>query len=156
MEKYSTMSQNTLDEKDFLLLKILKENSKLSTKEISKKLLMPLTTIHNRIKKLERMNAIKNYTVNLNDKTLGTLSAFILVTVDYNILKLRNTTQHELVKTIKANDLVEQTAMVTGSHDVIIKVRVKNIQELDNFVTIYLRNLHGIQKTQTMVILNEV
>ena len=95
------MSQNTLDEKDFLLLKILKENSKLSTKEISKKLLMPLTTIHNRIKKLERMNAIKNYTVNLNDKTLGTLSAFILVTVDYNILKLRNTTQHELVKTIK-------------------------------------------------------
>jgi len=150
------MSQNTLDEKDFLLLKILKENSKLSTKEISKKLLMPLTTIHNRIKKLERMNAIKNYTVNLNDKTLGTLSAFILVTVDYNILKLRNTTQHELVKTIKANDLVEQTAMVTGSHDVIIKVRVKNIQELDNFVTIYLRNLHGIQKTQTMVILNEV
>ncbi|MBI4155309.1 Lrp/AsnC family transcriptional regulator [Candidatus Woesearchaeota archaeon] len=150
------MSQNNLDEKDFLLLKILKENSKLSTKEISKKLLMPLTTIHNRIKKLERINAIKNYTVNLNDKTLGTLSAFILVTVDYNLLKLRNTTQHELVKTIKANDLVEQTAMVTGSHDIIIKVRVKNIQELDNFVTTYLRNLHGIQKTQTMVILNEV
>ena len=151
------MSQNiTLDDKDFLLLRILKENAKLSTKEISKKLLIPLTTAHNRIKKLEKMGAIRGYTVNLNDRALGTISAYILVSVDYNILKLKNTTQYDLVKTIKANNLVEQTSMVTGAHDIIIKVRVKNIQELDEFVTIYLRNQFGIEKTQTMVILNEV
>ncbi len=151
------MPQNIiLDDKDFLLLSILKENAKLSTKDISKKLLMPLTTVHNRIKKLEKMGVIRNYTINLNDRALGTISAYLLITVDYNILKLRSTTQYDLVKTIKSNPLVEQTSMVTGAHDVIIKVRVKNIQELDEFVTIYLRNQHGIEKTQTMVILNEV
>lgn len=151
------MSQNlTLDDKDFQLINILKENSRLSSKEISKKLLMPLTTIHNRIKKLEKMGAIRNYTLNLNDRVLNTISAYILVSVDYNILKLRSTTQHELVKSIKLNPLVEHTAMVTGAHDVVIKIRVKTIQELDDFVTVYLRNQYGIEKTQTMVVLNEV
>ncbi len=151
------MSQNlTLDDKDFQLINILKENSRLSSKEISKKLLMPLTTIHNRIKKLEKMGAIRNYTLNLNDRVLNTISAYILVSVDYNILKLRNTTQHELVKSIKLNPLVEHTAMVTGAHDVVIKIRVKTVQELDDFVTVYLRNQQGIEKTQTMVVLNEV
>ncbi len=149
-------SNITLDDKDFLILNALKDNAKLSTKELSKKLLMPLTTIHNRIKKLEKNEVIRSYTVNINDRILGTISAYILVTVDYNILKLRNTTQYELVKAIKNNPWVEQTSMVTGTHDVIIKVRVKSVQELDEFVTIYLRNQYGIEKTQTMVILNEI
>ena len=139
------MPQNiTLDDKDFLILSTLKNNAKLSTKEISKNLLMPLTTIHNRIKKLEKTGVIRNYTINVNDRALGTISAYVMVTVDYNILKLRNATQYELVKAIKTNPWVEQTSMVTGTHDVIIKVRVKNVQELDEFVTIYLRNQYGI------------
>ena len=145
-----------LDDKDFAVIELLKKDSKLSSKELSKKLLMPITTIHNRIKKLEKIGAIKNYTVVLDDKTLGTLSAYILVSVDYNILKLRNSTQYELVKTIKAHNVVEHTAMLTGAHDIIIRVRVKNIQALDDFVTKHLRNLYGIEKTQTMVILNEI
>jgi DNA-binding Lrp family transcriptional regulator len=46
--------------------------------------------------------------------------------------------------------------MVTGGTDILIKIRVENIDELNNFVTIYLRNIEGIEKTRTMVILNEI
>ncbi len=40
--------------------------------------------------------------------------------------------------------------------DIIIKVRVEDIDNLDKFVTVDLRNITGIEKTQTAIILNEL
>ena len=43
-----------IDEKDQLILEVLKENSTLSTSKIAKSTKIPITTVHNRIKKLEK------------------------------------------------------------------------------------------------------
>ena len=40
-----------MDEKDEKILRLLKENSKSTTQQIAKKTLIPITTVHNRIKK---------------------------------------------------------------------------------------------------------
>ncbi len=145
-----------MDEKDEKILKLLKENSKLTTNQISKKTLMPITTVHNRIKKLEKEGIIEGYTVKLNNKKIGKLiSAYILINVDYKLLQQLKTTQNDLLKKLKANNAVEEAAMITGASDIILKVRVKDIDELNEFVTILLRNIKGIEKTQTAVILNE-
>ena len=83
MEFYSIM-----DNKDEKILELLRENSKLTTHQISKKTLIPITTIHNRIKKLEQEGIIKRYTLELDNKKLGKeLAAFIHITVDYRLLK---------------------------------------------------------------------
>ena len=42
--------------------------------------------------------------------------------------------QHELAKKIKQCELVEEVAIIAGVPDIIIKVRVKDVDELDNFV----------------------
>ena len=76
-----------IDEKDLKIISLLKENAKLSMQQIAKKTLIPITTVHNRIKKLEKSGIIKGYTINLDDKKLQSISAFILVTVDYKFLK---------------------------------------------------------------------
>lgn len=146
-----------LDEKDLKVLKILKENSKLTTNKISKKTAMPITTVHNRIKKLEKLGVIKEYTIVLDHKKLGkNLSAYILVTVDYKLLKEGGISQYELAKQIKKHDFVEETAMVTGGTDIIVKVRANDIEHLSDFVTKELRNIDGIERTQTMVVLSEI
>lgn len=146
-----------MDKKDFAIIKLLKENSKLSTKEISKRTKIPMTTIHNRIKKLEEEGIIKGYSCVLDYKKIGRgLAAYILITVDYRLLKALSLTQHELAKKLKQNENVEEVAMITGSNDIIIKVRVPNIDVLDSFVTKELRNIEGVEKTETMVILNEL
>lgn len=152
MEKYSIM-----DEKDEKILELLKENSKLTTQQISKKILIPITTIHNRIKKLEKEGIIKKYTLELDNKKIGKeIAAYIHIIVDYKSLKQIKMSQYELAKKLKQHEFVEGAAMVTGGTDIIIKVRAKNIEELDSFVTRHLRNIDGIEKTQTMVILNEI
>ena len=145
-----------MDEKDEKILKLLRENSKLTSQQISKKLLIPITTIHNRIKKLEKEGIIKRYTLELDNKKLGKdIAAYINIVVDYRLLKEKNLSQHELARKLKQHEFVEEAAMITGGTDLIIKVRVKNLDQLDNFVTKYLRNIEGVEKTQTMVILNE-
>lgn len=146
-----------MDEKDKKILKLLKENSKLTTHQISKKTLIPITTVHNRIKKLGKEGIIKKYTVELDNKKIGkNISAYIHIVVDYRLLKEIKMSQYELAKKLKQHEFVEEAAMVTGGTDIIIKVRVKDIDELDDFVTKKLRNINGIEKTQTMVVLNEI
>ena len=57
-----------MDDKDEQILQILKENSKLSTHQISKKTRIPITTVHNRIKKLKKEEIIKKYSIIIDKK----------------------------------------------------------------------------------------
>ena len=73
-----------LTKKDEIILSLLKENSKFSSREMSDKTGIPITTIHNRIKRLEEEGIIRQYTAVLDSKKLGkTIQAFIQITVTY-------------------------------------------------------------------------
>lgn len=146
-----------MDSKDNQIINILMENSKLSTHKISRITSIPITTVHHRIKKLEKLGIIKRYTLELDNKKYGRpIAAYILITVDYKLLKSKKKSQHNLAEKLKNHEIVQEASMVTSGTDIIIKVRVKDIEELNYFVTKYLRNIDGIEKTQTMVILREL
>ena len=67
-----------IDEKDKKILEILKENSNLSTYKIHKKTLIPVTTVNNRIKKLNKLGVIKKYTIEIDKSKLGfNLAAYV-------------------------------------------------------------------------------
>ncbi len=143
-----------LDKKDLKIIEILKQNSKQTTSQISKKFNIPITTVHNRIKKLEKLGIIKNYTVVLDYKKLdqGILS-YILVSVMYTLPNEKKIDQEEIAKEIKKIG-AEEVSIVTGGTDLIVKVRVKDVEELNEFVIKKLRNIDGVDKTQTLIVLN--
>ena len=145
-----------LNEKDLKILDVLKRNAKLSTQQISKKTLIPITTVHNRIKKLEKEGIIKGYTILLDNKKMGKyITAFILINVVYNIPN-KKINQEDLAKELKKFEVVEEVNILAGGSDIIIKVRTKDIEELNDFIIKRLRNIEGIDKTQTMIVLKEV
>jgi len=145
-----------IDEKDLKVLDILKYNSKLSTKQISKKLRIPITTIHNRIKKLEKVGVIKGYTVVLDYKKLNkNIMAYILVTITYVLPDGRKVSQENVAKEIKSVG-AEDVMIVTGATDILIKVRAEDIGELNDFIINKLRNVNGVDKTQTLIVLKEI
>jgi len=146
-----------MDTKDKQILDLMKYNSRLSTQKISKRTGIPITTVHHRIKKLENEGIIKRYTLLLNNNKIGkNLAAYVAITVNYDLLKRMNITQHDLAKKLKRNESVEEVSMVTGGTDIILKIRVSGIEKMDDFITTYLRNVDGIERTQTMVILHEI
>lgn len=141
-----------IDEKDMRILTILKESSDLTTSQISKKTRMPITTVHNRIKKLKKLGIIKNYTLNINFEKIGKpLKAYILITVDQGKLS-----QSQMGKHIRAIDSVESVDIVTGNTDILAQVRVKDMHELNNLITEKIRKIDGIDKTQTLMVLEEI
>ena len=60
-----------LDAKDKKILELLEKNGRLPIEELSSKLNIPPSTIHNRIKRMENTKVIEGYSVNLNEKIMG-------------------------------------------------------------------------------------
>ena len=144
-----------LDEKDTQILNLLKDNAKLTSSQISKLTRIPITTIHNRIKKLEKEKIIKNYTLNLNYEKLNKpLKAYILVSV--TPLSHKNISQEDIGKKIKSFEDVNSVDIVTGATDLLVQIRAETMKTLNNFITHKLRNIEGIDKTQTMMVLEEL
>ena len=147
----------SLDEKDYRILMLLKENSRLTTKEMSKQLDIPQTTIHNRIKRLKQTGIIKRFTVELDRKKVGKgLVAYILCTVSYRTIRGNKINQYKVAQLIERLPEVEEVSIVTGDIDLIVKVALKDVDELNDFVVFMLRDIEGVEKTKTSVVLSQV
>ncbi|MBN2067068.1 MAG: Lrp/AsnC family transcriptional regulator, partial [Candidatus Diapherotrites archaeon] len=142
------------DGKDLLILDALKRDAKASVVEIAKQTGLPGTTVHNRIKKMGKEGVIKGYTVKVDNKKVGkNLAAYVAITLDYRHLKEEKIPVKDLIKKIAKLPAVEEVDIVTGEIDAIVKVRVKDIEELNEVLMDKLREYPGIDKTQTMMIL---
>ena len=143
-----------IDENDKNILEVLKENSNLSTHKISRKTLIPVTTINNRIKKLRNLGIIKKYTVEIDRKKLGFgLSAYIFIKVSLRELKQEGMTVRELINLIKKNPNIESVENVTGDLDIILKIHASNINEINDYVVNTLSGYKGIDNTKTSLVL---
>lgn len=145
-----------IDDKDYSIINVLKENAKLSTQQISAKTRIPITTVHNRIRKLESAGIIKGYTAVLDNKLMGDIIAFVLISVMYHLPNGKVFDQEELAGKVRNNEIVEEVNIITGATDLIVKVRTKTVDDLNNFVIRYLRSIPGIERTQTLVVLKSI
>ena len=145
-----------IDNKDRKIVDELVKDSRQTTSQLSKKLNIPITTIHNRIKKLVETGVVINYTVNLNHALLGrTIPAYIWISINYNVPG-KKINQSDISSQIKKIDGVYEVYILTGGSDILVKALVKDITELNNLVTNKLRNVPGVDKTQTSIILKEI
>ena len=155
MEYYSIIMD--LDEKDLRVLDELKENAKRTTSQISKRVNLPITTVHNRIKKLEKLGIIKRYTVELDYKKLDKpMTAYVMVQVIYMLPSGIKVMQEDVAKHIKGLPGVELVELLTGTTDIMVKVRVKDVDELNDFIIRKLRKIEGVDKVQTSVVLSKI
>ena len=142
-----------LDEKDLKILEILQENSKITMKELSRKIGSPITTTHSRVRRLEREGYIKAYRAILDAKKLGiNTSAFILVSFTKNM----GVDQRRLAREISLLPEVQEVHIITGDWDILLKVKVRDVEELGRFVVDKLRQIHGVEKTYTSVVLDTI
>jgi len=144
-----------MEDKSEQILEFLKKNSKLSSRELSRKTKIPLTTVHNRIKKMKEQGIIKKYSIEVDYNKLGlNLCAYIMASVNYD--SKHKTSQQEIAKKLLKFHFVESVDIITGDKDLLIKVRTKNIQQLNKLITKDLRNTEGIDKTVSMIVLEEI
>lgn len=143
-----------LSEDYMVILKELKKDSRLSTREIAKKIKSSPATVHRKLHKLIKDGYIKQFTCEPNWKKLGKhTSAYVLVNVDYPYVKRKKLSQDIIAERLKKHPFVFNCDTLTGRKDIILKVRVKDTDELSEFIN-FLRNFEGVQMTETLVVLH--
>ncbi|HSB47005.1 MAG TPA: Lrp/AsnC family transcriptional regulator [Candidatus Bilamarchaeum sp.] len=141
-----------MDEADRLILEELTKDAKTSLKMLSRRLQMPLSTVYQRIKKMEQEKLITNYTVNVDWKKLGlSVKAYISVFVDTTRLKEMRKPQKEILEDLRRLPFVYDVEMVTGDADLIMIIRARDTHDLGRLLTEKVQSIPGITNTKSLV-----
>ena len=121
-------------------------------KEIARKVELPITTVYNRMLKMQDRGVFR-VSADINRKKLGySIDAYILVNIDTSI---KGIDQEKLAQKITALPNVLRTSVVTGSKDMIVSVTSKSIEELSNLILKEIRKFEGVAGTETLVVMKE-
>jgi len=143
-----------LDEKDTAILALIQENSKLTAKQIAKKISAPITTVFAKTKRMEELGIIKEYRAILAPEKLGSgTTAFILASVSYR-MKADDVpiSQRVVAEEIAKFAEVQEVHIITGDWDLLIKLRAESVDSIGKFVVDKLRLIKGLEKTLTCMV----
>ncbi|MGB9733913.1 MAG: Lrp/AsnC family transcriptional regulator [Conexivisphaera sp.] len=143
------MSTLDLDEIDLKILSELSENSRRSSREISRRLGLSVGTVASRIERMKEMGIIKRFTVDLDYEKLG---YDITVVVDVYISKGNVVDVEREIASIPG---VMAVYDVTGDFDAVVLARFRNRADLSTF-TKRLMAMEHVERTNTHVVLNSV
>jgi len=143
----SNMKETSLDEKDRELLRELKKDSRATVAELSKRLGMPRSTVHERIIRMRKAGIIRRFTIEEDYKKTGLPTmAFALASYDPQ----QKADQHEVAKEVSKIPGVLGVYIISGEWDMLIKVRGRSIEDIGTTVLDRIRGVRGILKTYTM------
>ncbi|MDV3429647.1 MAG: Lrp/AsnC family transcriptional regulator [Bacillota bacterium] len=138
-----------MDSIDLKIINVLKENSRLSTSEISRRVNLSIPAVAERIRKMEEADIIEKYTIKVNREKLSyKLLAFIFVNID----KTENV--EEFRKSIVQYDSVLECHHVAGEYDYLLKVLVEDTRSLEYFISNIMKKIKGVVKSNTLITLS--
>jgi DNA-binding Lrp family transcriptional regulator len=147
-----------LDEKDMAILALIQENSKLTAKQIAKKISAPITTVFAKTKRMEELGIIREYRAIVAPEKLGSgTAAFILASVSYRA-KADDVpiSQRIVAEEIAKFAEVQEVHIITGDWDLLIKLKAESVESIGKFVVDKLRLIKGLEKTLTCMVFETV
>jgi len=145
-------SSAKLDKTDMRILEILQRDGRMSLANIAKEVDKGVSTIHARMKRLKDEGIIQQYTAVLDPVKLGRPTlGIILVTVRYRVPGRKGViSQREFCEEIAQHPLVQEVHVLSGEFDVLLKIRTKDVQEMNSFIVDTLREMPAVERTLTM------
>lgn len=141
--------ESKMDDVDLAILRSLLKNARITISQMSKEIDIPDATISNRLKKLEK-DVIKKYTLILDWNKLGLeITAMIIIQTESE--------KHEFVKEqLSKLEEVSEVYSVSGEYDILIKVWVHGLEELNQLINTKIRSIDGIEDLTEMIVMERV
>jgi len=142
-----------MDRIDKDILRLLQEDAKRNTKEISNLIGLSVTPTYERIKKLEQSKVIKSYVALLDKRKIDkNVIAYCQITLAKH--------QKELINNFKVEMLALPEVMechhVSGNYDFLLKVSIKDINAFHDFINEKLSLVDGILTIQSSFVMNSI
>jgi Lrp/AsnC family transcriptional regulator len=142
-----------LDETDRKILRLLQEDAHLTLKDISNRINLSLTPVHDRVKRLEKEGIIEKYVSILNKKKLGkNLTVYCQVTLvkqTFDISDSFNQAILNLPEVVECN-------FVSGSFDYMLKIVLPDMESYHHFHQMKLSVLPEVSLINSFFIISEV
>jgi Lrp/AsnC family transcriptional regulator, leucine-responsive regulatory protein len=141
----------TFDSIDYKLLEILQKNARITQLELAAEVGLSQPAVAERLRKLEQDGVIIAYSAHVDARKLGRdITAFIGVGISHPKYN------KAFAKRIFAMPEVLECHHVTGKDSYLLKVKIENTEELDELLSVKLRTIPGVTRTQTTIVLSSV
>jgi len=125
------MTIHELDETDINILRLLQENSRLTTKELALKIHLSTTPTFERQRRLERMGYIKKYVAILDAERL---ERGFIVFCSVSMKQINHAIAHNFAEIVDSWNEVTECYNTSGDGDYMLKVCVSSMQQYQRFV----------------------
>lgn len=142
-----------LDSKDLEILKLLQENARITIKEISGKIHLSTTPVHERIKRMEESGVIKQYATLVNHEKVKKG----LMVICYVSLKQHSKNAGvKFIKTIHELNEVIECFSISGEFDFMLKVICKDMNSYYDFHVNKLSQIENMGHLQSIFVMGVI
>ena len=146
----SPVQVQSLDKKDMAILKLLQENARVTVKEISAKIHLSTTPVHERIKRMEESGVIKQYVTLLDHSKVKKG----LIVICYVSLKEHSKNAgNKFIKTIHELTEVTECYNISGEFDFMLKVICGDMNSYYDFHVNKLSNIENMGHVQSIFVM---
>jgi Lrp/AsnC family transcriptional regulator len=142
-----------IDKIDLLILRLLQKDGRLTYRELSKKVNLSVTPIHERVKRLEKEGYISKYVALLSREKLGKgLTIYCQVT----LIKQTKEVSSNFNKVIKDLPEVLECNFISGSFDYLLKIITPDMDGYHRFHQEKLSVIEGVSLINSFFVMSEV
>ncbi|MCE4621188.1 MAG: Lrp/AsnC family transcriptional regulator [Desulfurococcales archaeon] len=139
----------TVDEKDLMIIKMLRRNARTSLSEIGKTIGISDVAVLKRLRKLEKEGVISGYTVTLDPKKLG-----------YNSMSMTGVNvqpEHlfKVIEILRKRPEVTYLAVTTGDHTIMAIIQARDAEELAR-IHEEIERYPGVTSVRPAIIVEEI
>ena len=138
-----------LDSKDRQILALVQRDAKQPQAEVAKRVGLSAASVNERLRKLEKSGVIRRYAAVLDHAALGLgLTAFVEVFIEHPRY------EPDFIETMLALDEVLECHHVTGEFSLLLKIRVRDMEALQDLLLRRLNAFDGVRQTRTVMVLS--
>lgn len=149
-KEQTTIATPSLDKMDLAILKLLQENARITVKEISTKIHLSTTPVHERIKRLEQSGVIKQYGA-LVDHTK--IKKGLMVICYVSLKEHSRNAGVKFIKTINSLNEVIECYNISGEFDFMLKVVEENMDSYYDFHVNRLSQIENVGNVQSVFVM---
>ncbi|MCM1227965.1 MAG: Lrp/AsnC family transcriptional regulator [Clostridium sp.] len=133
------------------LIKLLNQNARFTNEELAAMLGTSAEDVAVQIDMLEKNGIIKGYSVILDESLAD--KDMVMAVIELKVTPQRDCGFDEIAKTIMMYDEVDSVSLMSGSYDLSVTMKGRNLQDIALFVAQRLSTIEGVLSTTTHFIL---
>ena len=140
----------SLDTNDLAILRLLQENGRITVKEISEKIHLSTTPVHERIRRMEQQGVIRQYAALLD---YAKVKRGLMVICYVSLKEHSKTAGVKFIRAIQELDEVIECYNISGEFDFMLKVVAENMDDYYDFHVNRLSQLENMGNVQSVFVM---